>query len=114
MVLDTQVIRKAPHRVKPETEAEIDRQVSQLLHQGIIEPTYRAWSSPVVLVKKDQTWRLCVGYRKLNAVTKQNDSLNALFGRRVVSTLDMSSGYLQFFLSPEALKISVFITKNRL
>ena len=53
---NTQPIRQAPYRVGPEKEAEIDRQVSKLARQGMVEPTYGAWSSPVVLVrKKDQT-----------------------------------------------------------
>ena len=68
----------------------------------MIEPTYGAWSLPVVLVrKKDQIWRLCIDYRKLNAVTKQDayplpridDSLDALSGSMLFSTLDMMSGY---------------------
>ena len=119
---NTQPIRQAPYRVGPEKEAEIDRQVSKLARQGMIEPTYGAWSSPVVLVRKDQTWRLCVDYRKLNAVTKQDayplpridDSLDALFGSKLFSTLDMMSGYWQVPLSPEAQEKAAFITRNGL
>ena len=122
-VPNTQPIRQAPYRVGPEKEAEIDRQVSKLARQGMIEPTYGAWSSPVVLVrKKDQTWRLCVDYRKLNAVTKQDayplpridDSLDALSGSKLFSTLDMMSGYWQVPLSPEAQEKAAFITRNGL
>ena len=39
----------------------------------MIKPANGAWSSPVALVcKKDQSWCVCVDYRKLNAVTLQN------------------------------------------
>ncbi|XP_067951770.1 uncharacterized protein [Watersipora subatra] len=51
-ISDAQPIRQTPYRVGPEKEAEIDRQVSELAKQGMIEQAYGAWSSPVVLVRK--------------------------------------------------------------
>ena len=37
---------------------------------GVIEPSTNAWSSPIVLVaKEDGTIRVCVAYRKFNSVT---------------------------------------------
>ena len=55
-------------------------QVAQLLSNGWIEPCEGPWGSMVVLAQKphqenvtkieDFVWRMCVSYRKLNAVTK--------------------------------------------
>ena len=46
------------------------KQVAEMLNDGVIEPSCNPWSSPVVLItKKDGTFRFCAGYRKLNNVT---------------------------------------------
>ncbi len=106
-----------------EIEAEVDRQVEKLLQQGFIEPTNTAWSSPVVLVKKkDGSWRFCIDYRRLNAVTIQDayplpridDSLDALSGAKLFSTLDLVSGYWQVPLDTDAQAKSAFVTRNGL
>ena len=69
----TRPIRQPPHRLGPHKKQEAERQVQDLLARGMIEPANGAWSSPVVLVrKKKQSWRFCVDYRKLNAVTLQD------------------------------------------
>ena len=67
----TRPIKQPPRRLGLTKDQEVDRQVTELLQQGRIEPHDGAWSSPVVMVtKKDKTWRMCVDYRKLNSVTK--------------------------------------------
>ena len=119
----TRPIRQPPHRLGPQKEAEADRQVQKLLEKGLIEPSSGAWSSPVVLVrKKDDSWRFCIDYRRLNAVTKQDaypipridESLDALAGSKLFSTLDLTSGYWQVPLDPDAQEKSAFATRSGL
>ena len=116
-------IRQPPRRLGPTKDAEVERQVEGLRERGLIEPTDGAWSSPVVLVKKkDGAWRFCVDYRRLNDITCQDafplpridDSLDALSGNALFSTLDLVSGYWQVPLSPDAQEKSAFVTRSGL
>ena len=75
-----------------------------MLQQGIVQPSTSPWSSPVVMVKKrDGTWRFCIDYRKLNAVTHQDayplpridETLDSLAGSTYFTTLDLAAGYWQ-------------------
>ena len=123
VVPETRPIRQPPHRLGPEKEAEAERQVQELLKKGLIEPAGGAWSSPVVLVKKkDQSWRFCVDYRRLNTVMQQDayplpridESLEALAGSRFFTTLDLLSGYWQVPLDADAQEKSAFTTRSGL
>jgi len=85
---ETRPIRQAHRCLGPEKDAEAAKQVQQLLDKGLIEASHSAWSSPVVMVrKKDGTWRFCVHYRRLNAVTEQD----AYHSVAVVSLVLLSS-----------------------
>ena len=116
-------VRLPPHRLGPQKEMEADKQVAELLEKGLIAPASGAWSSPVVLVrKKDNKWRFCIDYRKLNSITLQDaypipridDSLDALAGSKYFSTLDLTSGYWQVPLDKEAQEKSAFTTRTGL
>jgi hypothetical protein len=41
-----------PYRVVPELKSEIEKQIAELLAQGVIQPSNSLFSSPVLLVKK--------------------------------------------------------------
>jgi tRNA A37 N6-isopentenylltransferase MiaA len=59
-----------PYRYAPILKTKIERQVSDMLQQGIIQPSSSSFASPVLLVKKkDYSWHFCVDYRQLNAIT---------------------------------------------
>ena len=65
----TTPICQTPRRVGPEKEAEVEKQVQKPLKKKLIEPADSAWSAPRGLVgKKDNSWRFCIDYRKLNAI----------------------------------------------
>ena len=119
----TRSIRQPPRRLGLEKDKEVERQVADLVQRGMVEPADGAWSSPVVLVrKKDQSWRLCVDYRWLNAATRKDayplpridDSLDALAGSMYFSTLDLVSGYWQVPLDQDAREKSAFVTRGGL
>ena len=77
----------------------IDTEVTKMIRQGIVRPSTSPWSSPVVMVKKrDNTWRFCIDYRKLNAITHQDayplpridETLDSLSGSTYFTTLDLA------------------------
>jgi hypothetical protein len=54
----------------PQKKDFLKREIEELIEMGIVEECDSLWAAPVVLVPKpDGTLRLCVDYRKLNAVT---------------------------------------------
>ena len=60
-----------PYRLGPARLQLLRDEVDALLEQDIIEECESAWASPVVLVPKPNgKVRLCVDYRRLNAITK--------------------------------------------
>ena len=63
-----QFSNRGPPRVQsPAKQAEILKQVDELLKNGIIEPSTASYYSQVILASKpDDTWRFCIDNRKLN------------------------------------------------
>ena len=57
-------------RMSPRQEEEVNRQVEQMVKDGIARPSNSPWTSNVTLVKKkDNATRFAVDYRQLNDLT---------------------------------------------
>jgi len=104
----------------PNELAELQKQMQELLDKGYIRPSTSSWGYlALFLKKKDQSLRLCVDYRLLNAVTIKNkyplpriDILfDQLFGAKVFSKIDLRSGYHQIKIRVEDIPKTVFSTR---
>ena len=94
-----------------------------LLKAGVIQPSNSAWASPVCLVKKkDQSFRFCIDYRKLNAVSHKDayplpdirQVFDSLKGAKYFISLDLQSGYWQVANTERAKERSAFCCKRGL
>jgi hypothetical protein len=66
-------ISKRPYWMPPTEMAELKKQLQELLDKGFIRPNTSPWGCPALFVKKkDESLRLCIDYRPLNAVTIKN------------------------------------------
>ena len=111
-------------------------EVLKLLQAGIIYPIYdKTWVSPTQVVPKKSgvttvknekgedvstylttSWRVCIDYRRLNAVTRKyhfplpfiDQLLERVFGHPFYCFLDGYSGYFQIVVVPEGQEKTTF------
>jgi transposase InsO family protein len=109
LVPGAQPVNIRPYRYPPHLKDEIEKQVAAMVQMGTVRPSSSPFSSPVLLVrKKDGTFRFCVDYRYLNALTLKSkfpipvfdQLMDELSGASWFTTLDLLSGYHQVRLKP--------------
>ena len=115
---DAGPIKQNPYRVNPRKLEFLKKELDYMLTNDIIEPSQSGWSSPCLLVpKNDGTYRFCTDYRKVNATTKSDsypiprveDCIDRIGCAQYVSKIDLLKGYWQVPLTPKAKEISAFV-----
>jgi hypothetical protein len=103
LIPGTPPISRRPYRMPLNELAKLKKQLQELLTKGLIRPSSSEWGCPALLVKKkkDNSLRMCVDYRPLNAVTIKNKyplpRIDILFDQlskaKVFSKIDLRSEY---------------------
>jgi hypothetical protein len=112
---------RRPYQMPPNELAELKKQLQDLLTKGLIHPSSSKWGCPALFVKKkkDNSLRMCVDYRPLNAVTIKNKyplpRIDILFDQlskaKVFSKIDLRSGYHQIKIRPQDIPKTAFSTR---
>ena len=121
VLTDSTPIWQRPRRFADPLNEEIENQCSELEISQIIEKCKSAWSSPVVPVRKgDGSLRLCVDYRRVNSVTKQEkfpmpniqDAIYSPHNIKYFTKLDLTKGYYQIPIAEDSRHITSFSTQH--
>lgn len=95
--------------------------MKKMLQQGVIQPSYSPYFSPVLLVKKkDGTWRFYIDYREPNMITTTgkfpisiiDDSLDEPEGSQYFSKVGLRAGYHQIRMKQKDIHNTGFRTHN--
>ncbi|KAM9974075.1 hypothetical protein ACTFIR_009417 [Dictyostelium discoideum] len=95
-----------------------EEMVIKFIDLGIIKRSEFNYSSPIMLLKKRDSWRVVHDYRQLNKVTVRDDRpftpvdslLNQYKDSKLFSKFDTIKGYFQVLINPECVKYIDFIT----
>lgn len=90
---------------------------------GVVEPANTAWASPILFVpKKNGFLRICVDYRRHNAVTecdsypipRRNDCIDSLGETQIFLILDANSEFWQLEMDEKDIDKTAFVTHHGL
>ncbi|EGC35166.1 hypothetical protein DICPUDRAFT_15082, partial [Dictyostelium purpureum] len=96
----------------------VEEMVVKFMELGIIEKSKSNYSSPIMLLKKRDSWRVVHDYRQLNKVTVRDDHpfapADSLLGQckdsKIFSKFDMLMGFYQIAMNPEHKHYTAFTT----
>eukprot|EP00918_Siedleckia_nematoides_P061167 GHVU01133525.1.p1 GENE.GHVU01133525.1~~GHVU01133525.1.p1 ORF type:complete len:699 (-),score=76.10 GHVU01133525.1:169-2076(-) len=116
---NTHPIREKLRKQNPALQQEVQKQLAELVQAGSIASGESDWACNIVVVpKKGDKWRICIDYRRLNAVTVKDsypmqridDALRALEGSSIFGVIDLQAGYHQIPMAEDSRDYTAFIT----
>ena len=115
--------RAHAYRQSPAMEEIVKTEIDKQLQAGVVVHSNSPWASPIVMVKKKGgTWRMCVDYRALNAITVPDvyplpaidQLLYNMKDAKIFTTMDLTSAYNQIAIAPEDRCKTAFIHRTGL
>ena len=115
---DAQPTQQRPYMTANSLKQGVEDEIKWLLDRGFIEESTAEWSSPIVTVRKPNgKIRICVDFRKVNAVMtpvpfympRIEEVLEATGQAKVISKMDLSKGYYQVMVCPEDRDKTTFV-----
>ncbi|KAM9986890.1 hypothetical protein ACTFIY_011310 [Dictyostelium cf. discoideum] len=115
---DVEPTKKQIYYSTDEHKRHVEEMVLKFIDLGIIKRSESNYSSPIMLLKKRDSFRVVHDYRQLNKVTVRDDHpftpvdslLNQCKDSKLFSKFDMTMGYFQVLINPEHAKYTAFIT----
>ncbi|GFT02342.1 retrovirus-related Pol polyprotein from transposon 297 [Trichonephila clavipes] len=116
---EEETMKPKTYKIPENLKRKVDVHIDELLELGLIEPVVSEIAHPLVCVhKKDGTFRLCIDFRSLNALTvpdaypMQNMmELNFLVGKKkFITVLDMLKGYWSIPMEDSSKHLTAFRT----
>ena len=117
----TKAVNMRPYKYAAQQKDVIETMIDDMLKAGVIRHSESTFTSPIVSVKKkDSSWRMCVDYRALNAITVKDkypipvieELLDELGRASWFSKIDLRSGYWQVRMRPEDIHKTAFKTHS--
>ena len=108
-------------RLNPEEQGVVNEYVEKLIAADVVEPCAGPWSSPILLVpKEDGGLRAVADLRKVNdcviadgyTMPDTQELLDQLAGATWFTSLDLSSAFWQLPLAEESRDCTAFMTKT--
>lgn len=106
-------------RLSPQKLKAAKAEFQSLVKNGICRVSKSSYASPLHMVlKKNNEWRICGDYRRLNAITKPDrypipnvqDFVNNLEGMTIFSTIDLVKAYNQIPMAKKDIEKTAIIT----
>ena len=122
-VKDQKPVKEKQRTIPFKARDEVERQIEEMLEGGIIRESRSEYASPCVLVRKrNGKLRICVDYRRLNQLIKDDaypmqktqEIIDRLGGFNLYSTIDLSSGYYQLPLEEASKHLTAFTINDQL
>ena len=109
--------QKAPYWLSPQQTEALHAELKEFKDKGWIQPSQSEWTTVALVVpKKDQTWRVCIDYRDLNAISEMDayplPRIEELFTKlsraRWFTKMDLKAGFHQIPMNKESMKYTAF------
>ena len=111
------------YKENPDKKKFIKKEIEKMLKANRIRESYSPWASPVTLAKKkNNSYRFCIDYRKVNAVTKSDayplPRIDELLERyqtaKWFTSMDLASGFHQVEMEESDKEKTAFICSEGL